>query len=131
MAWPARDRALAEALIEYEASIGPHGIPWRVALDPESDGWLEVSEQVDYAQAAIEQWEERHKGQRTPGARLVVRDARVSDAGGDEDHADDGHEDGRPHHGDRADEDRAAGPDRAGRRTGQSLDDPHDEERQA
>lgn len=117
MAWSPRDRALAEALIEHEASIGPHGIPWRVALDPESDGWLEVSEQIDYAQAAIEQWEERHKGQRTPGARLVVRDARSAGHSPDGDRQD-GH--GERHGG--TDQDDPAAVHRAARPTQESLD---------
>lgn len=89
--WAPRDRGLAEALIEHEASTGPHGIPWDVALDPESDGWLEVEEVTDYAQAALDRWHENHdkaKSQAEPGVRLRVVDSRAKPlddpTGGDE-----------------------------------------------
>jgi hypothetical protein len=94
MGWTPKDRGLAEALIEHEAAIGPHGIPWDVALDPESDGWLEVEEITDYAQAALDRWhEDRSKSPAEPGVRVHVVDARTKPpddpAGGDQDRAED------------------------------------------
>lgn len=75
--WSARDRGLAEGLLAYEDSIGPHGIPWRVALDDEDGSWLEVEEITDHAQAAIDRWHLEHKGKDSdPGTRLVVVDTR-------------------------------------------------------
>lgn len=74
--WSGRDRALAEGLLLYEASTGPHGVPMRDALDPDNDGWFEVDEQVDYAQAAIERWRESKRGNAEPGMFPVVIDAR-------------------------------------------------------
>ena len=76
--WSARSRALAEGLIEREKSIGPHGIPWADALNPDNDGWFEVREEVDYAQAALDQWHKDHQGKDDvdPGTRVVVVDLR-------------------------------------------------------
>lgn len=75
--WSRRSRALAEGLIESEESVGPHGIPWADALDPENDGYFEVEERVDYAQAPIDRWQRENKGKDTePGVRLVVVDTR-------------------------------------------------------
>ena len=82
--WGARDRGLAEALIEHEDSLGPHGIPWSRALDPDSDGWFEVVEVTDHAQAALDRW---HKANPKPGPGVRVRvvDARdVDHASGEE-----------------------------------------------
>jgi hypothetical protein len=75
--WSARDRGLAEALIVHEESIGPHGIPWRDALNDENDGWFEAEEVTDYAQAALDRWHKEHQGKDAePGTRLVVVDTR-------------------------------------------------------
>jgi hypothetical protein len=74
--WSNRDRALAEGLLLLEAGTGPHGIPLRLALDPDNDGWFEVDEHVDYAQAAIERWRESSKGNVEPGTFPVVVDVR-------------------------------------------------------
>lgn len=75
--WSARDRGLAEALLEFEASVGPHGIPWRDALDPESEGWFEVEQVTDHAQAAIDRWHKANPKPQ-PGTRVRVIDARRS-----------------------------------------------------
>lgn len=86
--WSARDRGLAEGLLVHEDSIGPHGIPWAVALDPESDGWLEVVEVVDYAQAALDRWRKDRREKAEPGARTIVVDTRrPSGAGPDDPHS--------------------------------------------
>lgn len=78
--WSRRSRALAEGLIEHEESIGPHGIPWADALDPDNDGCFEVEEQVDYAQAPIDRWHKENQGKDVePGVRLVVVDTRRTD----------------------------------------------------
>jgi hypothetical protein len=74
--WSSRDRALAEGLLLFESGTGPHGIPMRYALDPDNDGWFEVDERVDYAQAAIERWRESMHGKAEPGAFPVVVDTR-------------------------------------------------------
>jgi hypothetical protein len=74
--WSSRDRGLAEGLVLYEAGNGPHGIPMRLALDPDNDGWFEVDEHVDYAQAAIDRWRESRRGHTEPGAFPVVVDVR-------------------------------------------------------
>jgi hypothetical protein len=59
--WSTRDRGLAEGLLLHEAGIGPHGIPLRIATDPDMDGWFDVEERVDYAQAALDQWRAEQK----------------------------------------------------------------------
>ena len=74
--WSTRDRGLAEGLLLYEAGLGPHGVPMRVALDPDMDGWLEVDERVDYAQAAIDRWRESQHGKSEPGVFPVVVNTR-------------------------------------------------------
>jgi hypothetical protein len=75
--WSARSRALAEGLIEREKSIGPHGIPWADALDPDNDGWFEVREEIDYAQKPLDEWHKEHQGKDIdPGTRVVVVDTR-------------------------------------------------------
>jgi hypothetical protein len=74
-AWSRRDRALAEGLLLRERADGPHGIPWDVALDPESDGWLEVDEREDFAQAALDRWRAEHRDP-PPGVLPVVVDRR-------------------------------------------------------
>lgn len=77
--WSRRSRALAEGLIEHEDSLGPHGIPWRDALDPDNDGWFEVEERVDYAQKPLDEWHDEHKGKPVePGTRVVVVDTRAT-----------------------------------------------------
>lgn len=66
----------------YEDSIGPHGIPWTQALDPDADGWFEAHEVVDYAQAALDRWREERQGKTVePGTRVTVRDSRVKRPG--------------------------------------------------
>lgn len=75
--WSARSRGLAEGLIELEESTGSHGIPMDLALDPDMDGWFEVVETVDYAQAELDRWHHDHKGKDTePGVRLRVVNTR-------------------------------------------------------
>lgn len=62
----------------YEDSVGPHGIPWRDALNPDLDGWFEVEETIDNAQAALDLWHKDHHGKDDvdPGTRLRVVDTR-------------------------------------------------------
>jgi hypothetical protein len=60
----------------YEAGLGPHGIPLRLSTDPDNDGWFEVAEHVDYAQAAVDRWRESLHGKPEPGVFPVVRDVR-------------------------------------------------------
>lgn len=75
--WSARDRGLAEGLISHEDSVGPHGIPWRDALNDDNDGWFEVEEHQDHAQAALDQWKKDHSDKDVePGTRLVVVNTR-------------------------------------------------------
>lgn len=78
--WSARDRGLAEGLIAYQDSIGPHGIPWRLALDDDMDGWFEVEQHTDYAQAALDRFrQDRGSSDAEPGARLFVMNTRPPD----------------------------------------------------
>jgi hypothetical protein len=71
--WSPRSRALAEGLLEHERSIGPHGIRWRDALDPDNDGYFEVRERMDYAQAALDQFQKDNTSKDTePGVRPYV-----------------------------------------------------------
>lgn len=64
-------------MLTYEDSIGPHGIPWRDAMDDDNDGWFEAVERVDYAQAALDQWKKDHTDKDVePGTRVVVVDTR-------------------------------------------------------
>jgi hypothetical protein len=74
--WSTRDRGLAEGLLLYEAGMGPHGIPMHAATDPDMDGWYEVDERTDYAQAAIDRWRDSLHGKPEPGVYPVVRDVR-------------------------------------------------------
>lgn len=77
LGWSGLDRGLAEGLIEAESSVGPHGIPWVDALDPENDGWFEVREQIDYAQRPLDEWQKENQGSEAePGARVYVVDLR-------------------------------------------------------
>lgn len=69
--WSKRDRGLAEALLEHEDSIGPHGVPWQDALDPDSEGWYEVVEFTDHAQAALDRWH-KNNPKPAPGVRIRV-----------------------------------------------------------
>ena len=48
----------------------------RHATDPDNDGWFEVTERVDYAQAAIDRWRESQHGKTEPGVYPVVHDVR-------------------------------------------------------
>jgi hypothetical protein len=70
-----RDRALMEAFLLYEAAMSPHGFPWREVLDENADGHYTVAPQVDYAQMAVEQWQEENP-KPPPGTRLFVEDER-------------------------------------------------------
>lgn len=64
-------------LEEQQAAVGPHGIPWADALDPAADGWFEIEERVDFAQAALERWKkDADKRELEPGTVPVVRDMR-------------------------------------------------------
>lgn len=54
-----------------EASTGSHGQPMRLAADPEMDGWFEVHEQYDFAQAALDRWNREQKDPE-PGVYPVV-----------------------------------------------------------
>lgn len=74
--WTTRDRGLAEGLLLYEAGMGPHGVPMRHATDPDMDGWYEVDERVDYAQAAVDRWREAQHGKAEPGIFPVVVNTR-------------------------------------------------------
>jgi hypothetical protein len=59
--WSSRDRGLAEGFILYEQGIGPHGIPLRLALDPETEDEYEVDDElVNYAVVAFEEWQKDH-----------------------------------------------------------------------
>lgn len=78
--WSPRDRALAEGLLLRETGDDPNGIPWDVALDPESDGWLEVDEKVNFAQAAVDRWRKDTK-EPGPGVVPVVVDVRPTGDG--------------------------------------------------
>lgn len=73
-AWSSVDRALAEGLDYYEASLNPLGIPAWIARDP--DRKFTVDEAVDQAMAVYEEaQEEMRKGESaTPGLILGVID---------------------------------------------------------
>jgi hypothetical protein len=68
--WSPRDRGLAEGLLTLEGATGPHGIPTWIANDPEAGTWLEVEEDVDHAQAALDTWQQ---GQTHPTPGLFPR----------------------------------------------------------
>lgn len=78
--WSSRDRGLAEGFLLYEQSLGPHGFPMHLATDDDMDGWFEVEERTDYAQAEIDRWRESLKGRHSPGVFPVVVDTRRTDA---------------------------------------------------
>lgn len=67
---------MAEGLIEYEASLLPHGIPSWIALDDEAGTWLEAEPITDYGLAAIEQATKQEKDPE-PGTRYRVIDTRL------------------------------------------------------
>ncbi len=75
--WTRQDRALSEALLEYEKSLNSVGIPWLIASDPERE--FVVDEDMDYAAGVYEEAEsEYRKGDNvSPGLRLVVLDKGV------------------------------------------------------
>ncbi|ROR95982.1 hypothetical protein EDD28_0552 [Salana multivorans] len=70
--WTGRDRALAEGLEEYEASLNPVGIPSWIARDPSRR--FTVDENVDRAMAVYEEAQEgiRKSDVDTPGLILAV-----------------------------------------------------------
>ena len=71
MDWDESDQALAAGLLLHEAEIGPHGQPFRLALDPDNDGWFEVEPVKDFEHAAIDRW--LSEKDREPGVQPVVR----------------------------------------------------------
>lgn len=73
---------MAEGLLLFEAGTGPHGQPMRLATDPDNDGWFEVEERIDYAQAAIDRWRDSKRGNTDPGAYPVVTYVRPAPKGG-------------------------------------------------
>lgn len=79
--WSTRDRGLAEGFLLYEQSVGPHGFPMRLATDDDMDGWFEVEERTDYAQAEIDRWRESLKGRHPAGVFPVVVNTRTPDDG--------------------------------------------------
>ena len=53
--------------------MGPHGISWKAALDPDNEGFFEVRERVDYAQAALDQYQKDNASKDAePGVRPYV-----------------------------------------------------------
>lgn len=72
-AWPARDRGLAEALIEYEGSFCEGcGQPKDSAWDPESDGSFEVHEFTCSGCKAMAVHEKETTGEPEPGEKTYV-----------------------------------------------------------
>lgn len=69
---------MAVALTVYEASITEHGIPAAIAYDDERGTWLEVEPFVDYAAAAVEQWQKENPNA-DPGTRVRVVDTYKGD----------------------------------------------------
>lgn len=59
-----------------EESVGPHGIPYEEALDPDNDGWFEVKTQVDRAQAALDKWRDEDGKNADPGTLPYVVNTR-------------------------------------------------------
>ena len=77
--WTHKDRLLAEGLTFYEDSLNRHGIPWRLATDPDLDGWFEVDDSlVDHTEAALERWQKDTKS-RVPGTVPRIVDTRGKD----------------------------------------------------
>ena len=71
--WSSKDRSLAEGLLLYEAGMGRHGIPYRVATDPANAGFFEIDEsEIDHAEAALEEWR-RENVKPEPGVMPRVR----------------------------------------------------------
>jgi hypothetical protein len=64
-----------EGLILHEEGLGPHGIPLRVALDPDTNGWWEVYTREDNVQFALDLWNKENPDP-PPGTRVFVRDTR-------------------------------------------------------
>ena len=56
--WSKRSRALAEGLVLYEGSIGPHGLPRHIAQDRGRK--FVVDEVYDGAQAALDEAREEY-----------------------------------------------------------------------
>lgn len=55
--------------------MGPHGIHMSIATDDDMDGWFEVEDGVDYAQAAIDTWRAGKKNPE-PGLYPILIDTR-------------------------------------------------------
>lgn len=72
--WSARDRTLAETLLEYESSLNQVGLPSWIARD--EDRRFVVDELMDHSLATYEQAvEEYERGKSdTKGLQLVVLD---------------------------------------------------------
>lgn len=62
----------------FEAGRGSHGVPMRLATDPDMDGHFAVEEGMDYAQAALDQWRAEQKDPQ-PGVYPVVVNLRARD----------------------------------------------------
>lgn len=86
--WLEEDYILASAYSMWEDGLCPCGCgyPRNVAWDEGMDGWFEAREEVCYAKAARERWENEHSERnkdgslRYPpklGSMLYVADARV------------------------------------------------------
>lgn len=71
--WSVRDKALALALEDFEATTTAHGNPVSVAFDEERGSFLEVKEVVDWEAAALEEYQSEHKNP-PPGMRYRVVD---------------------------------------------------------
>lgn len=76
--WTARDRGLAEALLQYEDGLHSCGHPLSRSAHPDMDGYYEVdTEVVCYACAAQASWEKDNKpDDRPPGQVVRVLDTR-------------------------------------------------------
>lgn len=86
--WSARDRGLAEGLIEYEESLTRNGVPSWQAFDPAQE-W-EPDETVDGYAAAVEQYEAESRqgakdGKTAPGLRVFARPKASAPLGRDAD----------------------------------------------
>lgn len=72
-----KDRALAEGLALYEASLGPHGYPRHWGEGAEATNF-EARTRHDDLQELVERWgDEKHE----PGDYVTLVDTRVKDDG--------------------------------------------------
>lgn len=68
--WSEQDRGLALALREVDDSTGQFGYPAELEMDADQDGYFKVKVETNFAQRALELFQQLHKPQ--PGEEYRV-----------------------------------------------------------